>query len=184
MLLNIFLALLRHLPATPTLLSAVCLVSTLPLFGGVVINEIHYHPSSEDVREEFVELHNTGDETVNLEGWSLRRGVRLDFPKATLPPHGYLVVAADVAVFAAKYPAVQPIVGDWEGVLSNRGETIQLEDANGKIIDSLSYADEGEWSIRQRGLPRYEHQGWDWLAEHDGGGKSLELINPGISNKH
>ena len=75
-------------------------IAASPLFGGVVINEIHYHPTSEDVREEFVELHNTGDQAVNLESWSLRRGVRFDFPKATVPPHGYLVVAADAAVFA------------------------------------------------------------------------------------
>ena len=35
------------------------------LLGGasaqnIVINEIHYHPASQDVREEFVELHNAG----------------------------------------------------------------------------------------------------------------------------
>jgi len=131
MSLNGFLALRNCLPAKRALLPAVCLVSTLPLFGGVEINEIHYHPSSEDVREEFVELHNTGDEAVSLEGWSLSRGVRFDFPKATVPPHGYLVVAADAAIFAAKHPGVQPIVGGWEGVLSNRGETIRLENANG-----------------------------------------------------
>ena len=159
-------------------------IAAWPLFAGVVINEIHYHPTSEDVREEFVELHNTGDQAVNLESWSLRRGVRFKFPKVTVPPHGYLVVAADAAVFAAKHPGVQPIVGGWDGVLSNRGETLRLENANGKTIDSVSYADEGEWAVRQRGLPHYKHLGWDWLAEHDGGGKSLELVNPGLSNKH
>lgn len=42
-------------------------IAAWPLFGGVVINEIHYYPTSEDVREEFVELHNTGDQAVNLE---------------------------------------------------------------------------------------------------------------------
>ncbi|SVA87103.1 uncharacterized protein METZ01_LOCUS139957, partial [marine metagenome] len=170
--------------AKRAVLFAACWVATWPLFGGVVINEIHYHPTSEDVREEFVELHNTGDEAVNLERWSLRRGVRFDFPKAIVPAHGYLVIAADADVFAARHPGVQPVVGGWNGVLSNRGETVRLEDAAGKTIDSVSYADEGEWAIRQQGLPHYKHQGWDWLAEHDGGGKSLELVNPTLSNKH
>ncbi|MCP4743639.1 MAG: hypothetical protein GY871_15655, partial [Actinomycetales bacterium] len=59
-----------------------------------------------------------------------------------------------------------------------------MEDADGKTVDSVSYADEGEWAIRQRGLPHHQHQGWDWLAEHDGGGKSLELVNPALSNRH
>ena len=79
------------------MLFAACGVAAWPLFGGVVINEIHYHPASEDVREEFIELHNTGDNPVDLDGWSLRRGVRFDFPKATVPARGYLVLAADGA---------------------------------------------------------------------------------------
>ena len=170
--------------AKRALLSATCWVAAWPLFSDVVINEIYYHPTSDDAREEFVELHNTADEAVSLDGWSLRSGVRFDFPKATVPAHGYLVVAADADVFASKHPGVQPVVAGWNGMLSNRGETIRLENADGKTIDSVSYADEGEWAVRQRDLPHYQHQGWDWLAEHDGGGKSLELINPGISNKH
>ena len=103
--------------AKRAVLFAACWVATWPLLGGVVINEIYYHPAFEDVREEFVELHNTGDEAVNLEGWSVRRGVRFDFPKATVPAHGYLVIAADADVFAARHPGVQPVVGGWDGVL-------------------------------------------------------------------
>ncbi len=170
--------------AKRALLFATCWVAVWPVFGGVLINEIHYHPASENVREEFVELHNTGEKAISLEGWSLRSGVRFNFPKATVPAHGYLVVAADASVFAARHPGIHPIVAGWNGGLSNRGEIIRLEDADGKTIDSVSYADEGEWAVRQRGLPHYQHQGWDWLAEHDGGGKSLELINPTLSNRH
>ena len=48
-----------------------------------------------------MELHNSADEAVSLDGWSLRSGVRFDFPKATVPAHGYLVVAADADVFAS-----------------------------------------------------------------------------------
>ena len=170
--------------AKRAMLFAACGVAAWPLFGGVVINEIHYHPASEDVREEFIELHNTSDNPVDLESWSLRRGVRFDFPKATVPARGYLVIAADGDVFAAKHPGVQPVVAGWNGQLSNRGETVRLEDADGKTVDSVSYADEGEWAIRQRSQPHYQHQGWDWLAEHDGGGRSLELINPAVANQH
>jgi len=163
---------------------AACAVAAWPVLGGVVINEIHYHPESEDVREEFIELYNTGSEAVNLDGWSLRRGVRFDFPKATVPAGGYLVVAADAERFTAKHPGVQPVVAGWNGQLSNRGETVRLEDPDGKTVDSVTYADEGEWAVRQRGQPHHQHQGWDWLAEHDGSGRSLELINPGLSNRH
>ena len=121
--------------AKRALLSATCWVAAWPLFSDVVINEIYYHPTSDDAREEFVELHNTADEAVSLDGWSLRSGVRFDFPKAPVPAHGYLVVAADADVFASKHPGVQPVVAGWNGMLSNRGETIRLENADGKTID-------------------------------------------------
>ena len=158
--------------------------AALSVLGGVVINEIHYHPQSGDILEEFIELYNTGSEAVNLEGWSLRRGVRFDFPKATVLAGGYLVVAANPERFTAKYPSVQPVVAGWNGQLSNRGDTVVLEDADGKTVDWVTYADEGDWAVRQRGQPHHQHQGWDWLAEHDGGGRSLELINPSLSNKY
>ena len=147
----------RRLAKQAVLVTA-CMVAAWPVFGRVVINEIHYHPASEDVREEFIELHNTGGEAVSLAGWSLRRGVRFDFPKATVPAGGYLVVAADADRFAAKHPGVQPFVAGWNGQLSNRGETVRLADADRKTVDSVTYADEGEWAIRQRGQPHHQHQ--------------------------
>ncbi|MDP7049102.1 MAG: lamin tail domain-containing protein [Verrucomicrobiota bacterium] len=170
--------------AKRAVLFATCVVAAWPVFGGVVINEIHYHPASEDVREEFIELHNTSGAAVSLDGWSVRRGVRFDFPKTTVQAGGYLVIAADVDRFAAKHPGVRPVVAGWNGQLSNRGETIRLADADGKTVDSVTYSDEGEWAVRQRGQPHHQHQGWDWLAKHDGGGRSLELINPVLSNRH
>lgn len=35
----------------------------------VVISEIHYHPASEDIREDFIELLNTRTGAVDLTGW-------------------------------------------------------------------------------------------------------------------
>jgi hypothetical protein len=72
--------------------------------ASVLINEIMYHPSSEDIREEYVELLNTGTTNVNLAGWRFSKGVQFIFPNITLAAGGYLVVAADVTVFTNKYP--------------------------------------------------------------------------------
>ena len=46
-----------------------------PDFSDVVINEIMYHPASEDDREEYIELLNRDTRPVNLKGWRLARGV-------------------------------------------------------------------------------------------------------------
>ena len=152
----------------------------------IVINEIMYHPSSEIVLEEYVELHNAGLTSVDVGNWELQSGVRYLIPGGTtIPAGGYLVVAADVATFNGKYPGVTAtVVGGWQGTLSNSRNRIELEDASGRRIDELTYADEGDWAQRQRGLSDFGRRGWIWFKEHDGFGSSLELIHPDLSNEH
>lgn len=162
--------------------------------GQVVINEIMYHPASENPAEEYIELHNPSAAAVNLTGWQLTRGVDYTFGALTLPAGGYVVVAADVAAFRAKYPLVTNVVGNWTGRLNNSDEEIRLRDACGQIVDEVRYSDEGEWAIRQRGPYDRGYYGWEWYAEHDGtaldtysgvtgGNKSLELVNPALPRR-
>ncbi|HUT29503.1 MAG TPA: lamin tail domain-containing protein [Sedimentisphaerales bacterium] len=148
----------------------------------IVISEIMYHPSSENDLEEYIELFNRGDESVNMLGWKLTDGVLFDFPDVTIGPGEYLVVCANMATFSAKYPSVVNVVGNWLGKLSNKSECIELVGAAGTRIDQVCYADEGDWSVRLRGPYDHGHYGWVWSDEHDGGGKSLELINPEQTN--
>src|SRR5687767_12127674 len=73
----------------------------------VVINEIMYHPSSENVAEEYIELHNRAVTNVNLGGWQISSGVQFTFaPNTIIPANGYLVVAAHRQTFTNKYPSV------------------------------------------------------------------------------
>jgi hypothetical protein len=156
-------------------------LDTAAVFDGqVVINEIMYHPASHRDDEEWIELFNRGTNAVNLAGWQLSRGADFAFPNVTLPAGGYLVVAANVATFSAKYPGVINVVGGWIGRLSNSGEDIELEDATGNRVDIVNYADEGEFAIRRR-WP-VDTRGWEWFAEPDGLGKSLELRNAAQDN--
>jgi len=148
----------------------------------VVINELMYHPSSEDSAEEFIELHNAGASAVDLAGWELKKGIKFTFPDVSIPAGGYLVVAADLEAVPAKYPALSNVVGPWTGKLSNNGETINLEDSTGALVDTLTYADEGDWSQRSLNESDQGTRGWIWLDDHDGGGRSLELVSPTMPN--
>jgi hypothetical protein len=148
--------------------------------SAVVINEIMFHPSSERTDEEYIELLNTGTAPVNLNSWRLRGGISFTFPNVTLGPGGLLVVAANTASFSAKYPSVANVIGNWDGVLSNTGEEIELEDAAGQRVNRVEYADEGDWAVRIRSSLFPE--GWTWADDADGGGKSLELMNPKLPN--
>lgn len=169
--------------------------------SGIVVSEIMYQAASGDPREEYIELYNRGGAEVDLSGWRLRRGVDFTFPTNTVLRGGaYLVVAADRQSFTDKYPGVTNVVGSWlivrttnvagvlltdyENKLSNTRNTIELENAAGQRINRVSYADEGDWAVRQRGVFDGGFRGWTWKKEADGLGKSLELITHGMPNEY
>lgn len=154
------------------------------LQASLLFHEIHYHPASEDIREEFIELYNTGPEPVNLAGWRLMRGVEFTFPAVTVPAGGFCVIAADLATFTNLYPDVTNVVGNWSGRLSNSRDTLRLVDAQGAVVDEVTYADEGDWAVRLRSPPDRGQRGWTWQSAADGGGPSLELIQPTLPNDY
>lgn len=138
----------------------------------VVINEIMYHhqPVTQatgivEDPEEWVELHNRGNVPVPLAGWKVRGGISFDFGAAdVLPAGGYLVLARDPAALLARFPGIA-VTGPFSGTLSNRGDTIVLEDPSDNVADRVSYRTGGRWDGRA-----------------DGGGTSLELRDPDADN--
>ncbi len=119
--------------------------------GKVLISEIMFDPISGQPADEWIELHNIAPDLVNLAGWSFTRGVNFTFPNVAIPAGGYLVVAADLAAFQAKYPSVTNVVGGWTGKLANSDETLELTTALGETVNRMHYASEGDWARRERG---------------------------------
>jgi len=163
------------------LVTLACLISAVSLAQAqpVVISEIIYHPPTTNVLETWFELYNSGPTNVNLTGWRVSKGVTFVFPTNSILGGGaYLVVAAHGPTFAAAHPGVTNYVAGWTGNLSRDGETIQIDDPSGNTTAQISYAPEGDWAIRRIGqLDALNRQGWEWYAEHDGLGKSAELVN-------
>ncbi len=126
----------------------------------IVINEIFYQPP-EDRSGEFVEIYNRESSSVDLTGYRFERGIDFEFSNGTLiGPGEYLVVAKDPPLIREIY-GIENVVGPYDGKLSNRGENLRLVDSRGNIADEVRYFDGGTWSR--------------WA---DGGGASLELIDP------
>ncbi|MFM1903580.1 MAG: hypothetical protein RLZZ440_1480, partial [Planctomycetota bacterium] len=131
----------------------------------IVINEFHYDSGDPLELSEFIELHNSGGERADLSGWRLDRGVDYTFPVgAAIPAGGYLVVAQSADHFQARF-GFAPF-GIWElgDKLSNEGETIELVDASGGLVDTVSY-----------------QLGWPWPTSGEFG-SSVELISPQLDN--
>jgi len=151
------------------------------LRSSVVIHEIMYHPVSEDDDEQFLELFNRTGAAVNLGGWTLSDGITFTFSSNTvIAPHGYVVVARNTERLIAAHPALDPgkIAGTFSGRLAGSGERVilsmpdALHNADGTVtqfqipVDEVDYGTGGEWP--------------EWA---DGGGSSLELIDPDANGR-
>ncbi|MDG2385206.1 MAG: Ig-like domain-containing protein [Pirellulaceae bacterium] len=148
------------------------------------ISEVHYHPlPASDVEVaagfenaddfEFIELVNTSEQTLDLGRAELVRtdvegrkvGVDFDFAAAEvvrLEAGERVVVVEDRAAFEFRYGTELPVVGQWSGRLSNAGELLTLL-ADGQPLQQFSYDDE-------------------WYPNTDGGGRSLEILDPANPN--
>ena len=140
----------------------------------IVINEIMYHALQQSVDSlgvdedslTWVELYHRGDATVDLTGWSFDRGIDFDFPTGTMiEPGDYLIVAKDSTYLSQQYPDLR-ILGDFGGRLSHSGEMLRLMDAYDNPVDIVHYCEGGSWP-----------------EVADGGGASLELIDPHANNE-
>ncbi len=151
------------------ILAFTTIASPLTLLASIQISEIHYRPSGtpEPIAEEFIEITNDGALPYALSGHRFSRGIRYTFPDVTLPPGGRFVVRPP-----------------WEGTLSNSGETLTLVTDTGAEIDTVKYADGGDWARRTAGRRDFGHRGWIWWSTHDGLGASLERVNPQFPNEH
>ena len=91
----------------------------------VVINELMYHPITDDPDDQYVELYNQATSPVDLGGWKLSDAISFTFPSITvIAPNGYLVVAKDAAHLLANYATLTAnnALGNFNGKLSGAGE--------------------------------------------------------------
>ncbi|HWN96303.1 MAG TPA: lamin tail domain-containing protein, partial [Methylomirabilota bacterium] len=154
----------------------------LPSFGialtlfqasaAIVINELHYNPDVKTDPAEFVELHNSGTNAVNLAGWYFSDGLNYTFPSTNLAPGKFAVVAQNPTFLQTKYAvtgALGPFNTNGSSGLSSRGERLTLRDAAGQVQDEVEF---------QLGFP------WPTVGDAvtPGNGNSIELIHPNLDN--
>ncbi|HEY9174146.1 MAG TPA: lamin tail domain-containing protein, partial [Verrucomicrobiae bacterium] len=147
-----------------------------PLLSDVVINELHYHPVTENDDHEFVEIHNRGTNAVNLTGWRLRGGISFNFPSgASLAAGGYAVVASSRTNLLLAQPSLDPalVLGEYSGKLGDGGDTVRLT----KLDDLVSTNQLGQFVTNKIHITVDEvtyATGGRWGRWADGGGSSLE----------
>ena len=137
----------------------------------VFINEIMYNPATSqgsDDHYEYVELWNLEGSSVDMTGWTLSDGEdTFTFSTFTLPANYFAVVCRDTDSIRAFYGTKSLgdgndyLFGNMTLALSNNGDQVVLKTSNATLVDSVYYDDASPWPTAP-----------------DGGGPSLELVDP------
>jgi hypothetical protein len=146
-------------------------IYTLPELHPLRITELHYHPAEhpgvtdpEDL--EFIELMNTGSDPVSLAGVQIAQFAAAPYTFGdgiNLAAGQRIIVARNPAVFQSVYgTSINLALTGFGGAnLSNGGERITLVGPIGETLQDFTYQDNAPWP-----------------TSPDGGGRSLEIIDP------
>lgn len=113
----------------------------------VIFSEVMYDlRNGSDSGREWVEVQNTGGESINLATHKLTENkinhdIKLSRGKATIATGEYAVIASDSKKFISDWPAFSGNLLDSSFSLSNTGESLVLRDAKLADVDTLTYSD-------------------------------------------
>ena len=127
-----------------------------PPSGALRISEVMPNPStSPESGSEWMELQNASSEPLHLEGYRLQdNGAFDDLPPIDIPASGYALIVgrlSNAPRLAAAPTVVQVADGTLGNGLSNSGDRLVLRDANGAIVDALSWGT--DTSVNQPACP-------------------------------
>lgn len=135
--------------------------------GEVFINEFMYRPPDGYTR--YIEIFNPGDKAVDLAGWTTNNNTgNLNFitrSRTVLPPDSYIILAPDESLLAG-FPDIHLMdMASRFQALKLNGDDIVLKNADGLLLDSLTY--EPGWggngiSLERKSieLPAYFRDNW------------------------
>jgi hypothetical protein len=138
----------------PAYLKSWILLALLFLVSGlsaqtIAITELNYNSDSSTSGGDWVELHNFGGFSVNMDGWYLQDQNplnRYDFPAGLSIESGeYLVVSLDITRFTARYPGVNVVGTDSIFGFSNNGDQVRIFNSSSSLVISMTYEDTVPW---------------------------------------
>jgi len=116
----------------------------------LMITEIMYNPpDTGDDTLEYVEIYNAGVVDAQLSGVYFSQGIVYTFPFYELQVGGYVLVCKDSVAFNNAFGIE---ARQWtEGALSNSGETLEIMDVSGTVLDVVAYDDSSPWPVTPDG---------------------------------
>jgi hypothetical protein len=142
----------------------------------VMISEVAWAGTQASAHDEWIELHNPGEQAIDLEGWRLTDGDDLNIPlHGTVPAYGFFLLER------SDENTIQNISADqiYTGSLRNSGEQVELRDPSEALIDSANH-DGGGWPAGDSSS-RYSMERWggedrpgNWRTFPGSGGNGVD----------
>ena len=136
--------------------------------GDVLINEVMADPRglTKLPVTEYVELHNTTDHEINLEGWTfVYDRTAIPLPEAELPAGGYAVLYKAGREISVADGAAEVAVKRFPANMVNAGKPLALKDPSGTVIHSYTYPK----AKAGRSIERGEGDKWHLSSDPRGG---------------
>jgi len=155
-----------------------------PVPYDIVINEIMANPGSSFDGFEYLELYNTKNLPVNLDGWNVEiNGSNKPLTGYSIPGNGYLILADEDA--SSTFSPLGTFISYSSFSLSNDGARIILKNSHEGIIHYVEYnlswyhnvKDEGGWSLEQVNPQNPCGEASNWRASNDIRGGSPGMVN-------
>jgi len=151
----------------------------------VVFNEIHYQPSTEGTRREWIELENQLSVDVDISGWSIQEDARFRFPEGSVIfARAQLVIARDPDWLRSTSGGTN-VMGPLEGSLPDTQGRLVLRNNHGRLMDEIRYSASTPWpaSAAGQGASLSRRRGHPVPGEPAGWAASLQPGgNPGLQN--
>ncbi len=161
----------------------------------VVFNELMVNPTPAVglPSHEYIELYNTTNFPIEIEGWTLQHGAtRRSIPFAPIPAKGLLLLVTETAYPQLQnYGNVVAVPGLSSTALTNAGADLLLFDRQEQLISFVSYTDQwyrepaksnGGWSLEKVDPYNYCQGKENWKASADIRGGTPGLVNSVFAN--
>jgi hypothetical protein len=106
------------------------------VFGGVVINEVAWMGTTTDYNDEWLELYNNSDQSIDLIGWIIEAidGVPIINLSGSISAKEYFLLER------TDDNSVSGITADqiYTGALGNSGENLKLKDGSSSVVDEIN----------------------------------------------
>ncbi|WP_085536993.1 lamin tail domain-containing protein [Massilibacteroides vaginae] len=134
--------------------------------GDILINEVMANPNGAKglPETEYVELHNTTNEAIDLTGWSFYYAAKATLLKSAIPAKGYAVLFREGRAVEVDNGGVSIPLATFPSALANTGKQLLLTTKEGVLIDDITYTEAKPGCSWER-----IGEGWQYSSDERGG---------------